>query len=76
MASALDRLDGLDVLVADGQSAGASPAHGHLLELGWARTRAIAGEGVASREASFQPGGRNPAHVASMVSIVWASTGA
>jgi DNA polymerase-3 subunit epsilon len=30
----------LDVLVVDGQSTGASPAHGHLLELGWARTRA------------------------------------
>lgn len=34
----------LDVLVVDGQSTGASPAHGHLLELGWARTRAAAGE--------------------------------
>lgn len=30
----------LDVLVVDGQSTGASPAHGHLLELGWARTQA------------------------------------
>jgi DNA polymerase-3 subunit epsilon len=30
----------LDVLVVDGQSTGASPSHGHLLELGWARTRA------------------------------------
>jgi DNA polymerase III subunit epsilon len=28
----------LDVLVVDGQSTGASPAHDHLLELGWART--------------------------------------
>ncbi|MEM7158094.1 MAG: GIY-YIG nuclease family protein [Myxococcota bacterium] len=30
----------LEVLVVDGQSTGASPAHGHLLELGWARTTA------------------------------------
>ncbi len=30
----------LDVLVLDGQSTGASPAHGHLLELGWAWTNA------------------------------------
>jgi DNA polymerase-3 subunit epsilon len=37
MASALAMLD---VLVVDGQSTGASPAHGHLLELGWARARA------------------------------------
>lgn len=30
----------LDVLVVDGQSTGASPTHGHLLELGWACTHA------------------------------------
>ena len=34
----------LDVIVVDGQSTGASPAHGHLLELGWARTRAASSD--------------------------------
>lgn len=33
-------LSDLDVLVLDAQATGASPAHGHLLELGWAWARA------------------------------------
>ena len=33
-------LSRLPVLVVDGQTTGTSPAHGHLLELGWARVRA------------------------------------
>ncbi len=39
-ASTASSLAALDVLVVDGQTTGASPAHGHLMELGWARTSA------------------------------------
>jgi len=64
------------VLVVDGQSTGASPAHGHLLELGWARTRAAAvddalGEALAvdARLLALPEGATIPRPVARLTGI-------
>ncbi|MCX4243044.1 3'-5' exonuclease [Paraliomyxa miuraensis] len=62
----------LDVLVVDGQSTGASPAHGHLLELGWARTRASASESdleVHSRLLALPEGATIPRPVIRLTGI-------
>jgi DNA polymerase-3 subunit epsilon len=53
---------GLEVLVLDCQSSGASPTHGHLMELGWCQTRAgddapprVSSRLVALPEGAFIP---------------------
>jgi DNA polymerase III subunit epsilon len=72
MPSALALLDALDVLVVDGQSTGASPLHGHLLELGWARTRACTvGEAleVDARLLALPEGAEIPRPVARLTGI-------
>lgn len=55
----------LEVLVVDCQSTGASPAHGHLLELGWARARAASptAASITARLVELPDGGRIPAAV-------------
>lgn len=60
------------MLVVDGQSTGASPAHGHLLELGWARTRADAtleALAVESRLLALPEGATIPRPVARLTGI-------
>ncbi|MCH9685831.1 MAG: hypothetical protein K0V04_30640 [Deltaproteobacteria bacterium] len=62
----------LPVLVADGQSTGASPAHGHLLELGWAPTHAALGEDalqVDARLIALPDGATIPRPVARLTGI-------
>ncbi len=62
----------LEVLLADGQSTGASPAHGHLLELGWARVRAQDEPGrlqVDARLLALPDGATIPAPVTRLTGI-------
>lgn len=65
-------LSQLPVLVADGQTTGASPAHGHLLELGWAATSAdrdLDELQVRSRLLSLPEGATIPRPVARLTGI-------
>lgn len=62
----------LEVLVVDGQSTGASPAHGHLLELGWARTRATSPDDaltVESRLLALPPDATIPRPITRLTGI-------
>lgn len=68
----ISALASLDVLVVDGQSTGASPAHGHLLELGWARTRAAQADEalvVEARLLALPEGATIPRPVARLTGI-------
>lgn len=65
-------LRSLPVLVVDGQTTGASPAHGHLLELGWVRARADAeldGLAPCSRLLALPQGAQIPRAVSRLTGI-------
>ncbi|MCA9710529.1 MAG: GIY-YIG nuclease family protein [Myxococcales bacterium] len=68
-------LASLHVLVLDGQSTAATPAHGHLLELGWARTRALdpdASLAIETHRLALPPGATIPRPVTRLTGITLA----